>query len=160
MSAILCTMALLVVANGAPVVASLLLGERCAAPIDGGRCLADGRPLFGTSKTWRGLVAAVLVCAVGGALLGMGWGVGALFGLLSMLGDLLASFSKRRLGIPPSGRARFLDQLPEALLPLAVLREALGLDWPGVLLATAGFTLFEWLVSPWLYRLHIRQRPY
>jgi len=154
------SLSLLVLANGAPVIASRLLGKRWAAPIDAGLRLADGQPLLGHAKTWRGLIAAVLVCAPAGALQGMGWLNGGLFGLLAMLGDLSASFTKRRLRIPPSGRARLLDQLPEALLPLAVLREPLGLDWPGVLLAAIGFTLLEWLVSPWLYRLHIRQRPY
>ena len=151
---------LLLAANGMPVLARRLLGERGAAPIDGGRHFSDGRPWLGESKTWRGLLAAVLATAPLGALLGLGWGLGALFGLLSMLGDLLASFTKRRLGIPPSGRARLLDQLPEALLPLAVLREPLGLDWTEVVLITAAFTLLEWLVSPWLYRLRIRRRPY
>ena len=154
------SLSLLVLANGAPVIARRLLGECCAAPIDAGLRLADGQPLLGHAKTWRGLIAAVLVCAPIGALQGMGWLDGALFGLLSMLGDLFASFTKRRLGIPPSGRARLLDQLPEALLPLAVLREPLGLGWLDVLLVAAGFTLLEWLVSPWLYRLRIRRRPY
>ncbi len=154
------SLGLLVLANGAPVIAHRLLGERWAAPIDAGLRLADGQALLGHAKTWRGLITAVLVCAPLGALQGMGWTSGALFGLLSMLGDLLASFIKRRLGISPSGRARLLDQLPEALLPLAVLREPLGLDWLDVLIVAAGFTFLEWLVSPWLYRLGIRRRPY
>ena len=157
---LLWSLLLLLVANGAPVLASKLLADRAAWPIDAGLVLADGRPLLGASKTWRGLLAAMLATALAGGLLGVGWGLGAWFGLLAMLGDLAASFTKRRLGIPPSGRARFLDQLPEALLPLAVLREPLGLDWADVLIAASAFTLFEWLVSPWLYRLHIRQRPY
>jgi len=154
------SLSLLVLANGAPVIARCLLGDRWATPVDAGLYLDDGQPLFGHAKTWRGLIAAVLVCAPVGALQGMGLFNGALFGLLAMLGDLLASFTKRRLGIPTSGRAWFLDQTPEALLPLAVLREPLGLDWLDVLIVATGFTLFEWLVSPWLYRLRIRRRPY
>lgn len=154
------SLSLLVLANGTPVIARHLLGKRWAAPIDAGLCLADGQPLLGHSKTWRGLIVAVLVCAPIGALQGIGWSSGALFGLLSMLGDLFASFIKRRLCIPPSGRAWLLDQLPEALLPLAVLREPLGLGWLDVLIVVIAFTLFEWLVSPWLYRLRIRRRPY
>ncbi len=153
-------LSLLVLANGAPVIARRLLGERWAMPVDAGLHLAGGQPLFGSAKTWRGLIAAMLVCAPIGALQGMGVFNGALFGVLSMLGDLLASFIKRRLGIPASGRAWFLDQIPEGLLPLAVLREPLGLDWLDVLLVATSFTLFEWLVSPWLYRLRIRRKPY
>ena len=151
---------LLIAVNGAPVIAGNVLGGKWAKAVDLGRRFVDGRPLLGHSKTWRGLFAALLASIVVGALIGLPWWLGCLFGLLSMLGDLLASFTKRRLGIPPSGRARFLDQLPEALLPLVVLRESLALDWPGVLIAAAGFTVFEWVVSPWLYQLRIRRRPY
>ena len=51
---------LLAVANGTPVIAKLLLGDKFAAPLDGGALFGDGRPWFGPSKTIRGLVLAVL----------------------------------------------------------------------------------------------------
>ena len=44
---------MLVLANGTPVVAAGLLKNRWSAPVDGGRLLSDGRPVFGESKTWR-----------------------------------------------------------------------------------------------------------
>ena len=43
-----------------------------------------------------------------------------------MLGDLLSSFIKRRIGIAPQGRAAGLDQLPEAyrsVVYLVLVRE-------------------------------------
>ena len=43
---------MLVLANGTPVVAAGLLKNRWSAPVDGGRLLSDGRPVFGESKTW------------------------------------------------------------------------------------------------------------
>ena len=35
---------LLAMANGAPVIAKLILGDKFAAPVDGGALVADGRP--------------------------------------------------------------------------------------------------------------------
>ena len=51
---------LLAVANGTPVIAKLLLGDKFAAALDGGAPFGDGRPWFGPSKTIRGFVLAVL----------------------------------------------------------------------------------------------------
>ena len=109
---------LLSVANIAPVLARYLLGERWGWAIDHGLTLRDGRPVFGASKTWRGLVAALLLTAVVSLLLGLPLGFGLLFAATSMLGDLLSSFTKRRLGKASSTRFLALDQIPEALLPL------------------------------------------
>jgi CDP-2,3-bis-(O-geranylgeranyl)-sn-glycerol synthase len=156
----LVALALVVVANGAPVVLHDLLGARFAWPLDGGRRAPDGRPWLGPSKTLRGVLVAVSCAAVAAPLLGRAWWVGAGVGLLAMAGDVAASFCKRRLGIAPSGRALGLDQIPESLLPAAVLSGPLGLDWPGVLMVTAAFFALDVTVSPILYRIGIRQRPY
>ncbi|MGZ5850801.1 MAG: CDP-archaeol synthase, partial [Methyloceanibacter sp.] len=51
-------MVLLAVANGTPVIAKKILGDAFGSPLDGGALLADGRPLFGSSKTLRGIVLA------------------------------------------------------------------------------------------------------
>jgi len=47
-------LALLVVANGTPVIVEKFLGKFLAFPIDGGATFADGKPVFGSSKTLRG----------------------------------------------------------------------------------------------------------
>jgi CDP-2,3-bis-(O-geranylgeranyl)-sn-glycerol synthase len=151
---------LLIAANGAPVIARKLLGRRFAQPLDGGTILADRRPLFGESKTWRGLATAVASSSAIAPLLGLSAPLGALFGLLTMGGDLLASFTKRRLGYAASSRARLLDAPPEALLPLLALHSTLGLGAWDVLAAAGGFVLLDALFSPLLFRLHIRNRPY
>ena len=158
--AILQAATMLVLVHGAPILARDLLGRCCAWPMDFGLRLTDGRPLLGHSKTWRGLVSAILAGALFGAWLGIGAGVGAGFGVWAMLGDGLTSFVKRRMGLEPSARFRGLDQWPESLLPLWLLREPLGLDVWGILFAVLLFTLFEWWVSPLLYRLHLRNRPW
>jgi len=150
----------LVFANGAPVLARDALGDRLALPVDLGRRLADGMPVFGAAKTWRGLVLAVCAGAVAAWLVGMAAVTGAVAGLWAMLGDLLASFAKRRLGLAESRRCRGLDVLPESLLPTLYLAGAVEFSWPEVIVAVAVFFLIDAGLSPLLYRLHLRRRPY
>lgn len=151
---------LLLIVNGAPILARLALGPRGSVALDGGRLAPDGKPWLGPSKTLRGFVAAILAGALCAPLLGYGAGLGAAVGLLAMLGDTLSSLIKRRLGIASSGRALGLDQIPEALLPLTLLRQAFGLSWTAVALETAAFLVLELLLSQILYRLNVRKRPY
>ncbi|MEW6728503.1 MAG: CDP-archaeol synthase [Pseudomonadota bacterium] len=150
----------LMAANGAPIIVAWLFGRILAPPLDGGRPFLDGRPLFGPHKTWRGLIAALLAAAALAPLLGLGAITGMLLALFSMLGDLGSSFVKRRLALAPSSRAPLLDQLPEALLPLLLLKPALGLGWLDITLTAGLFVLADIALSRLLYRLHIRNRPY
>ena len=151
---------LLLAANGAPVGARLLMRDRFAAPLDGGLTFVDGRPLLGRAKSWRGLLAAVIATSLLALVLQFEWWLGAIFGLLAMVGDLLASFIKRRLAIPSHGKALLLDQLPEALLPLWLLQAHLGLNWPQISIVALLFMVLDLLLSPLLSRHHIRLRPY
>lgn len=148
---------LLVIANGTPFLVRLLLNGRLAWPVDGNLQLPDGRPLFGPAKTLRGLLSAVLATAVLAPLFGLTPTQGAWFGLLAMLGDLLSSFLKRRLGIRTSRSAPLLDQLPEALLPLLVMQPALSTSPLEIVLATAAFLMFD-LLGSWLREKTQRMR--
>jgi len=85
---------------------------------------------------------------------------GVLFGLLAMVGDMLASFIKRRLGNAESSRARGLDTVLESLLPLWLLKESLALNLTDIALIVVLFFLCEEFISPVLYRLNIRNQPY
>ena len=69
---------LLVVANGSAVVAKKLLGVASAHPLDGGVLFVDGQPLFGPTKTIRGVVVSVLATSICAALMGLGWNVGTI----------------------------------------------------------------------------------
>lgn len=151
---------ILAAANGGPVFARNLLGNRYARPVDGDRRLADGHPLFGASKTWRGLIAALLLAAATAPWLGWPWWLGAWAAAFSMAGDLLSSFLKRRRGLPASARATGLDQIPEALLPPLALTPWLPLGIAEIAAVVAVFFAGEILLSPLLYRLGIRRRPY
>jgi CDP-diglyceride synthetase len=151
---------LLIVANGAPVIASKVLGNRLAWPIDNGLNLNDGYRLFGNSKTWRGLFSAVFLTTAVAILWELEPLTGLLFGALTMTGDLLTSFIKRRRGNVESSRARGLDAVPESLLPLCLLKDSLALSLIDITLVVGLFFLIGELVSPVLYKLHIRKQPY
>jgi CDP-2,3-bis-(O-geranylgeranyl)-sn-glycerol synthase len=151
---------LLSLANGTPVIAKRILGETYAMPIDGGTRFVDGRPLFGPSKTIRGVVVSLLVTTLGAPLIGLQFKIGLLVAATSMAGDLLSSFLKRRFGLAPSSKATGLDQIPEALFPLLACRSAFSLTAIDVVAGCAIFFVGEVLLSHLFFRLRLRDRPY
>jgi CDP-2,3-bis-(O-geranylgeranyl)-sn-glycerol synthase len=98
-------------ANAAPVIFGGGL------PLDAGRLFPDGKPIFGSHKTVRGLLAGLIIGTLVGfaqqfvpfgqqsALLGFTLSLGAL------VGDLMDSFMKRRLGLVPGSPVPLADQL-------------------------------------------------
>jgi CDP-2,3-bis-(O-geranylgeranyl)-sn-glycerol synthase len=151
---------LIVLANGAPVIAKNVLGDRLSAPLDGGTVLYDGKPLFGPTKTMRGIVASLLATPLAAWLMGLQWELGVLVAAGAMTGDLLSSFVKRRMTLPSSSMALGLDHIPESLLPLLAGSLLLPLGLLDVLAGVAIFCAGALLLSPLLYRLNLRDRPY
>jgi CDP-2,3-bis-(O-geranylgeranyl)-sn-glycerol synthase len=100
------------------------------------------------------------VTSVGAVLIGYSIQTGALFATASLSGDLVSSFIKRRLNIPPSSRALGLDQLPESILPLLFCWQALDLDMPTAMTIVLIFFWGELVLSLILFRLNIRDHPY
>jgi CDP-2,3-bis-(O-geranylgeranyl)-sn-glycerol synthase len=143
---------LLVIANGTPVIIAILLGTRLDRPLDGNLRFLDGRPLFGRSKTFRGIIGAVTTTTLLAPLFGLAPARGAAFALLAMSGDLLSSFIKRRLGITPGHSAPLLDQLPETLLPLGIMYPLLSASASEALVAVLIFIAIDLLFS------HLRER--
>jgi CDP-2,3-bis-(O-geranylgeranyl)-sn-glycerol synthase len=137
----------LLVSNGAPVLVCKWLGSRRQRPVDGDLRLPDGAPVFGTSKTWCGLVAALTLTGLTAILLGVPLVTGLQIAALAMAGDLASSFVKRRMGVPASGTVPVLDQVPESLLPLLAVREQFGLGWPMVFALTFAFLALDLLLS-------------
>ncbi len=160
MPCIIHVLVLLLAANGAPILLNWLMGKRFASPIDNGIKLADGYRLFGDSKTWRGFFSAICVTAVLTLWFDMAFSTGLWFGILTMAGDLLASFGKRRLGYVESSQVRGFDTVPESLLPIVILKTPLALGVIDIILIVEIFFLLEEFVSPILYRWHIRKKPY
>jgi hypothetical protein len=151
---------LLILANGSPVLAKSMFGKRFSYPLDAGLIMSDGRPMFGASKTIRGVVAAVAITSIGAGLIGPSVAIGALLGVTAMVGDLISSFIKRRLGLPTSSRATFLDQVPECLLPLLACSYFVPLSGLDVALTMVIFVVGEIILSPLLYSARIRDEPY
>jgi len=96
-------------ANAAPVI----FGG--GFPIDGGRTFLDGKPIFGSHKTFRGffsgLVVGTLVGFVQGTLFQYNVLLGFALSIGALVGDLLGSFFKRRLDLPPGSTLPIVDQL-------------------------------------------------
>lgn len=151
---------LLLVANGAPLIAYDLLKQRLAFPLDGGLRLRDGRRLFGQSCTLRGWVSSAAATWATAILLGLSAKTGITIALLAMAGDTLASFIKRRLDRPSGSMAPGLDQIPESLLPLLGVRQNFGLSLVDITLLVAAFIVLELVLSRILYKLHLRKTPY
>lgn len=120
------------VANGAPV----LFGR--GRPIDGGRNFADGRPIFGSHKTYRGFFAGIIAGTVFGfieypvnPIMPL---AGFLIGTGAVLGDLLGAFVKRRLGIKPGDPLPIVDQLDFVFGGLLVGSLVYPMGWASILL--------------------------
>lgn len=113
--------------------AAVLVGG--GPPIDGGRTWRGSR-LLGDGKTWRGTVGGILVGAVLALLLnGLNPTIGATVGVDlptfpaaavlalptgALLGDILASFLKRRIGRERGASVPLLDQLDFVVVALAL----------------------------------------
>ena len=161
---------LIILANGSPILAQKLLGKRWQRAVDGGHCLQDGKPWFGPAKTWRGIVVACVFTALAASAMHYPLVTGVLVAVSAMLGDLLSSFIKRRLGLVSSSMALGLDQIPESLLPLLLIKLFAQTLLPSALQNTMSWTLVwqvvmmffvvELLLSKILYHLHIRNQPY
>jgi CDP-2,3-bis-(O-geranylgeranyl)-sn-glycerol synthase len=157
---ILQLLVLLLIANGTPVIAKRILGTRLSYPIDAGLKLPDGQPLFGRSKTIRGVLLALVMTSAAAPAVGLEWKIGAIVGSGAMAGDLLSSFLKRRLRLSPSSQAVGLDQVPESLFPFLLCRPMLDLTWTAVVVGVAIFFVTERVLSRVLYRLGVRGHPY
>jgi CDP-2,3-bis-(O-geranylgeranyl)-sn-glycerol synthase len=151
---------LLVLANGTPVITKGILGSRLASPIDRGAKFVDGRPLFGSSKTFRGVFLSILVTSACAPLIGLSWRIGALVASVAMGGDLFSSFLKRRMNLSAGSNATGLDQVPESLFPLLACRSVLALTVLDILATVAIFFAGELLISRLLYHFRLRDHPY
>jgi len=87
-------------------------------PMDFGKKFIDGKPLFGAHKTFRGFFSGLFI----GTLIGIVQSslpifqppqifLGFILSLGALTGDLVHSFIKRRLNLPPGASFPVADQL-------------------------------------------------
>jgi hypothetical protein len=120
---------LLLVANTAPLIFGVLFPNMRRWPLDNGRRFTDGRPLLGGHKTFWGLFSGIGAAGFISLLTGLPLSKGLLIGLASLLGDLLTSFLKRRLGLVEGETAYLFDHLLEGALPLLLCKPLFSISW-------------------------------
>ena len=147
-------------ANGTAVVAKKVLGVAFGRPLDGGATFVDGQPLFGPSKTIRGVAASLLGTSICAGLMGLGWQIGSLIAVFAIAGDLFSSFVKRRLHLAPSRMAIGLDHIPESLFPLLASRLLLPLNTLDIVVGVTVFVVGALILSPLLFKLKLRDEPH
>lgn len=166
-------------ANG---LAPLVKFKATRHPIDGGRLLR-GKPVLGAGKTWEGLALGVAVAVTiatvemlafpylpwsisqevhGVALhiVPMGPFLGLLLGLGAMVGDIAASFLKRRAGLARGAPAPLLDQDDFVVGTFAFAALAVPVELSWVLLFLVITPVFHLLASVIGYKLRIKQTPW
>ena len=120
----------------------------------------DGSIAFQVVSNAAEMLAAILATSVAALALSLPVYIGVLIAAFAMLGDLISSFAKRRLGIASSDMALGIDQIPESLLPLLVVGSQYKLDGTQIMLAVVAFFAIELILSRVLYNLKIRDRPH
>jgi len=148
-------------ANIAPIPLTKVPGlKKYDAPLDFGK-MYRGKRIFGSHKTWRGLIAGIIVSTLVFwlqqlAVEHFAWAsnltsqidyahlptliLGPLFAIGALGGDAIESFFKRQHGIPPGGGWFPWDQLDSVL---------------GAAIAVMPFIV----LSPWQYLLIIAMMP-
>lgn len=112
---------LLWTANLVPPLLAYFMGERWNWPLDRGHLFRDGQPLLGNHKTLRGVLGGSIGGACAAVFMGIPLWIGFVSALLSMAGDLLSSFIKRRLSLGSGSSVPAVDQGFEGAFPFLVL---------------------------------------
>jgi CDP-diglyceride synthetase len=125
----------------------LLFRSHFSTPIDINKSFLDGKPVFGHTKTFRGILTSLLFTSLMAIAIDIPVSLGAVVSVYAMLGDLISSFIKRRLDIPSSRSAPLLDQLPESSLPLLAVRSHFDLAWEEVTIILIVFFITDLILS-------------
>ncbi|MCP4137013.1 MAG: CDP-archaeol synthase [bacterium] len=139
--------------NSAPPLLSFLFGDKGDIPLDRGRTFFDNKPLWGEHKTVRGTLGGILAGVAAGFIVGFPLLTGFLTGLLSMTGDLVSSFIKRRFELNSGYMVPGLDQLFEGVLPFVILVPEFSLSPWEVIIALACFSLVAFVGSWFITRV-------
>ncbi len=147
--------------------------------LDGGRNFRDGKRIFGNGKTWEGsilgVVCAVLVSSImqfvypllpwgtSGVpltLIQMGPLAGALLGLGAIIGDLVGSFLKRRLGLPRGHPVPVLDQLDFIVGSFVFVSVVFPTNFSWLILLVIVTPFFHLSANYMAFLLGVKKEPY
>ena len=158
------------VANGSPVVGVRIIGRR--TPLDRGAKAWDGRRVLGDGKTVEGLIIGICIGTLAGLILYLCGNVGSyravsepsLLASGAMLGDIVGSFIKRRIGLRRGQPAPGLDQLGFLAAALALSSIAYGfpswMDSLTLMLLLAVTALLHLGTNYLAYLLGLKTEPY
>ncbi len=149
------------VANASPVFVAK------GTPVDGGRKFVDGRRLLGDGKTWEGLTLGLLfgttTAAVESSVLGRVelflWG--ALAALGALVGDMVSSFFKRRIGLRRGAPMPLVDQLDFYVgATLFMVAGGWKPKWEYVAFGALLIVVLHKLTNSLAYRLRLKDVPW
>jgi CDP-2,3-bis-(O-geranylgeranyl)-sn-glycerol synthase len=135
-------------------------------PVDFGKDLFDGKPIFGKNKTFRGFLVGLIVGTGVGLVESAIFDYPAVFGVLlslgALVGDLVGSFVKRRLGISPGGMLPVLDQVDFVLGAIVFSLPVFSgsLSWNLVLAVLILTPPIHLLTNVGAYKLGLKSNPW
>jgi CDP-2,3-bis-(O-geranylgeranyl)-sn-glycerol synthase len=165
-------------ANGlVPVFVKLLKGKQ--HPIDANKNFIDGKPLFGTGKSWEGVFFGALTGGIIGLIEQLAypylpWGIspiqlniipmsfylGALLGLGAMVGDLVGAFLKRRFGLPRGRSVPILDQDDFIIFSFLFASFAVQLEVSWFVLLLVITPVMHWIACVVGYFVRVKKEPW
>ena len=145
--------------NLAPVLLAFFFEEKWNTPVDRGIFFFDGKPFLGSHKTIRGVAGGIMAGLFFGFLATIPLGTAVLTGIMSMAGDMLTSFIKRRLKIGEGKDFPVVDQLFEGLFPFIVLVPAFSLSFVWSFSLITFFIITAYLGSQFLTHV-LRAKPF
>lgn len=158
------------VANGTPVV---VMKNKKGHPIDFGKYFIDKKRVFGDSKTIEGVLVGIIAGGIAGLLVGLLYIEEYIFEKIvltsftsssgAMIGDLLKSFFKRRLGIESGGKMPIADQLDFYLganLFLLVVPETIKPSLPVFLLGLIVIPVLHIVTNRLAFHAGLKKVPY
>ena len=152
-------------ANASPVI------FKGKTPMDFGKKFKDGRRILGDGKTWRGffggLLAGTLVAVIQYYLtpnfygsLAMALKLGFALSLGALLGDLIGSFVKRRVGMERGYPAVGLDQWGFIITALILAYPIKTLSTGQVLFLLAVTPFIHWFANIFAYKMGWKSVPW
>ncbi len=142
------------IANSTPVI---LTG---GGSLDGDNKFIDGEPILGTHKTVHGTLSGIIAGTLTGILQGQPYR-GALMAIGAILGDLIVSFIKRRLKLPPGAMFPIADQM--SFIVVAVIFDMLivpVLQWDRILVILLVTLPIHYFANVIAWMLKLKSKPW